>query len=152
MQADWEVEIDGSAPVIEASWPGFVDLQRSPQRAFGLSETADCPALAEALIRLSGPNSPVWTSKCDLWPHLEPDVFDLRELDAPPDHAAHVTGCYIDLLPRENQSWATPELAIAACQRICALLRFHPLLCSRLDLILRRALLAPDQMGLTHMG
>jgi hypothetical protein len=148
MEADWEVEIGGSAPVIEASWPGFVDLQQSPQRAFSLPETADCPALAEALIQLNADGSSVWTSKCDLWPHLEPDAFDPFELDAPPDHATHAVGCYIDLLPRENQLWATPELAIATCQRVCALLRVHPLPCARLDLILRRAIPAPDQQGL----
>jgi hypothetical protein len=148
MEADWEVEIGGNAPVIEASWPGFVDLRQSPQRAFSLPETADYPALAEALIRLNASNSPVWTSKCDLWPQLEADAFDPSELDAPPDHAAHAVGCYIDLLPRESQLWATPQLAVSACQRVCALLRANPLPCARLDLILRQANPAPDQQGL----
>lgn len=148
MEADWEVEIGGSAPVIEASWPGLVDLQHSPQRAFSLPETADCPALAEALIRLNAPHSPVWTSKCDFWPHLQADAFDPFELDARPDQAAHATGCYIDLLPREDQQWATHQLAVAVCQRVCALLRSNPLPCARLDLILRRAIPAPDHTGL----
>lgn len=148
MEADWEVEIGGGAPVIEASWPGFVDLQQSPQRAFDLSETADCPALAEALIHLNACGSSVWTSKCDLWLHLEPDAFDPSELEAQPGQAAHATGCYVDLLPREIQHWGTPELAVAACQRVCAFLRAHPLPCARLDLIVRRAVPAPDQTGL----
>jgi hypothetical protein len=148
MEADWEVEIGGGAPVIEAHWPGFVDLRSDPQRARQLTETADQPALAEALIRLNAPASPVWTSKCDIWPILEPDAFDPLELDAAPDHAAHALGSYIDLLPRKSPQCATTERALAACRRTCAVLHAYPLRACRLDLILRRALLAPDQMGL----
>ena len=33
MEADWEFEVGGDAPVIEARWPGFVDLRRNPERA-----------------------------------------------------------------------------------------------------------------------
>ena len=31
MEADWEVEVGGGAPVIEAFWPGFVDLRGGRQ-------------------------------------------------------------------------------------------------------------------------
>ena len=27
MEADWEFEVGGEAPVIEASWEGFIDLR-----------------------------------------------------------------------------------------------------------------------------
>ena len=30
MEADWELEIGGDAPVIEAHWTGFVDLRADP--------------------------------------------------------------------------------------------------------------------------
>jgi hypothetical protein len=30
MEADWEFEVGGDAPVIDALWPGFVDLRLSP--------------------------------------------------------------------------------------------------------------------------
>jgi hypothetical protein len=148
MEADWEVEIGGEAPVIEAHWPGFVDLQRDPQRAWQLPETAEFPALAEALMRLNAADAPVWTAKCDLWPRLEPDAFDSVELDAPSDCAASAMACYIDLLPRSDQQWAVPELAVADCRRVCGLLRAVPLRCCRLDLVLRRALVAPGSMSL----
>jgi hypothetical protein len=38
MEADWEFEVGGDAPVIEAPWPGFVDLRLHPERAWQLSE------------------------------------------------------------------------------------------------------------------
>lgn len=147
MEADWEVEIGGGAPVIEVHWPGFVDLRSNPQRACQMPETAELPALAEALIRLNAQASPVWTSKCDFWPLLEQSAFDRLELDAPPERAAHATGCYIDLLPCNNLQWDNTELVLTACRLICSALRAHPLRCCRLDLILRRALFAPEQLG-----
>ncbi|MDR3750240.1 MAG: hypothetical protein P4K94_02015 [Terracidiphilus sp.] len=148
MEADWEVEVGGDAPVIEAQWPGFVDLQFAPERAWNLPETTGFPALAEALARLNAAASPVWTAKCDVWTHLEADAFDPVELDADPGCAAHALGCYIDLLPRSGQQWALPALAVADCQRICGLLRVVPLRCCRLDLIIRQAFLTLDRMDL----
>jgi len=68
MEADWEVEIGGGAPIIDACWDGLVHLQTAPERAAELPEAADLPRLAEALVRLNAPRSPVWTSKCDVWP------------------------------------------------------------------------------------
>lgn len=148
MEADWEIEIGGNAPVIEAHWPGFVDLRDDPQRAHQLPEAAGLPALAESLIRLNAPASPVWTSKCDLWPLLEPDAVDPLEMDAVPGQSALALCCYIDLLPRDCLRWATSALALPVCRRICSELHAYPLRCCRLDLILRLAFLAPEQMGL----
>ncbi|MGA3263588.1 MAG: hypothetical protein ABSC47_06045 [Terracidiphilus sp.] len=148
MEADWEFEVGGDAPVIEAQWPGFADLRSSPERAWQLPEAAQLPALAEALARLNELASPVWTSKCDLWPRLEADAFDPDELDAPPGCAAHAMGCYIDLLPRSDQQWPQPAMAAAACKHVCSLLRAVPLRCCRADLVIRRAFITPELEGL----
>jgi hypothetical protein len=153
MEADWEFEVGGEAPVIEAAWPGFVDLRRYPERALELPEAAKLPVLGEALATLNAIDSPVWTSKCDLWPVVDIDEFDADELDAPPGCAAHVMGCYIDLLPRidrsrNNLQWETPEMAAATCKQVCGLLRAVPLRCCRVDLVVRRALLIPDELNL----
>ena len=153
MEADWEFEVGGEAPVIEAAWPGFVDLRRNPERAWELPEAAELLALAEALARLNAAASPVWTSKCDLWPVVDIAEFDADELDAPPECAAHAMGCYIDLLPRTDRSrndlqWCQPDEAAAACKQVCGLLHVVPLRCCRVDLVVRRAFLAPDEMGL----
>jgi len=148
MEADWEFEVGGNAPVIDALWPGFVDLRRDPERTWHLPETAQLPALAEALAKLNVAASPVWTSKCDFWPRLEADEFDAGELDAPPGCIAHAMGCYIDLLPGSSQQWAQPAIAEAVCKRVCTLLRAVPLGCSRADLVIRRAFITADRMDL----
>ena len=148
MEADWEFEVGGDAPVIEAHWAGFVDLQRTPEQAMQLPESVHLPALGVALARLNAANSPVWTSKCDFWPHLEADEFDADELDAPPGCTAHATGCFIDLMPKSDQQWTQPEMAEKACRRICGLLSAVPLRCCRVDLVIRRAIITPELMGL----
>jgi hypothetical protein len=147
MEADWEFEVGGDAPVIEAQWAGFSDLRISPERAWQLPETAQLPALAEILAKLNEASSPVWTSKCDVWPHLEPDEFAPDELDAP-SGCASAMGCYIDLLPRNDLQWAVPDKAAEDCKRVCSLLRAIPLRCCRVDLIIRRAYITPELMGL----
>jgi len=40
MEADWEVEVGGGSPVIEALWPGFVDLRLYPERIGEIQEAA----------------------------------------------------------------------------------------------------------------
>ena len=40
MEADWEFEVGGDAPVIEACWEGFIDLRKTPERARQLPEAA----------------------------------------------------------------------------------------------------------------
>ena len=67
MEADWEIEIGGGAPIIEAHWSGLVDLRVNPERARLLPEAQQLPALCHALVRLNAPASPVWTSKCDVF-------------------------------------------------------------------------------------
>ena len=149
MEADWEFEmgpdaVGNVAPVIEARWAGFVDLRRNPERARQLPEAGLLPGFAEALIKLNAAASPVWTSKCDVWPKLETGDFDPDELDAPPDSSAHAMGCYIDVLTRDGHQWRMPEMAADACKQVCALLRAVPLGCCRADLVIRSALVVQE--------
>jgi hypothetical protein len=150
MEADWEVEIGGDAPVLQAHWTGFLDLRLAPERARQLPEAAQFPALGDMLIRLNSPSSPVWTSKCDVW---HPDTFDPDELDAPPGERNCAIACYIDLLPRadpsSDQTWPDPPHAVAACKTLCARLRGVSLRRCRADLIVRGASI-PD--GLLDIG
>jgi hypothetical protein len=115
-----------------------------------LPEAADLPALPDALLKLNAAVSPVWTSKCDVWPVVDSAHFDAGELDAPPESATHAMGCYIDILPRSGQQWSTPDVA-AACKHICGILHAIPLRCCRVDLIIRRACTTPDvnNLGIT---
>ncbi|MGB8261768.1 MAG: hypothetical protein WCE75_15505 [Terracidiphilus sp.] len=148
MEADWEFEIGAGAPVIEACWearwPGYVDLRLAPERLREIPEAMALPALGRALSALNGPRAPLWTSKCDFWPQLDPGEFDPDEMDAPTGEAACAAGCYIDLLPRNDQTWPTSAMAEAACRRLCQALRAHPLRSCRVDLVLRRARMSAD--------
>ncbi len=141
MQADWEVEIGGDAPVIDACWPGLVDLQRFPSRVAELDEVQTLPALAGALLQLNAAASPVWTSKCDVWPVNGLDPF---ELDASAEAATHGTACYIDLLPRSDHRWTFHQMAVESCKALCTRLHAAPLCCCRVDLVVRRAVIAQE--------
>jgi len=151
MQADWEFEIGGDAPVIDASWNGFDDLREHPERARELPEACEFPALADVLRRLNTPDSPVWTSKCDFFSGLTAAEFDADELEASPGDALSAVGCYIDLLPANEEEWVDPRAAGAACERTCACLRSITLRGCRADFVIRRAIVKPERacLGIT---
>ncbi len=148
MEADWEFEIGADAPVIDALWEGFVDLRVAAERVRELPEPAQFPGLAAALVRLNSECSPVWTSKCDFWPSLEPEEFDADDLDAVAGCSAYAASCYIDLLPKIDCAWSLPRKAEAACKHLCGLFGPIPLRCCRVDLVIRRALIAADETDL----
>jgi hypothetical protein len=147
MEADWEIEVGGESPLIEAQWSGFVDLRLHPERASQLPEAAALPALAEALEVLNSATSPVWTSKCDVWSIADLAGIDPDELDAPPAFAAHAMAGYIDLLHRNQRKWDLPAAAAADCKHLCSLLHEIPLRCCRVDLVVRQAILNPASVA-----
>src|SRR5208283_5066953 len=126
MDADWEVEIGGGAQVIEALWPGFVDLRREPERIGEIQEAAAFAPLAGLLMALNGAGSPLWTAKCDLWePETERSV---------------ALACYIDFLPIEGQVFAHWQQAETFCREWVARLAPLPLAAGRMDLVVRQAM------------
>jgi hypothetical protein len=148
MEADWEFEVAADAPVIDAAWSGLVDLRQDPKRAAELPEVRALPELAEILRRLNDSASPVWTAKCDVW---DPGVVDADELDAARELAQHALACYIDLLPAGGQAWSEPEDAAAWCRGVCDRLHARPQRQCRVDLVVRRAVLAAndESLGIT---
>jgi hypothetical protein len=136
MEADWEVEIGPDAPIIEAFWPGFVDLTSTPERIREIEEASKFQALGKALIRLNRPDSPVWTAKCDLWTlqQCDPD-----EMDAVPAESATGLACYLDLLPREGLVFSGLPEAESWARMLIGRLRISSCRCCRTDLIIRQA-------------
>jgi hypothetical protein len=141
MEADWEFEVGNDAPVIEAYWPGFVDLRADPNRVAELTEARQLPGLADALVRLNATNSPLWTSKTDVF---DPGSIDADELDATSEEAQHIIACYVDLLMRNDQQWNLPFKAERFCRTLCVRLHEMQLRCCRVDLVIRRAHVRPD--------
>ena len=148
MEADWEIELGGGAPIIEACWSGFVDLRSNPENAFKLPEALLLPALAPVLVRLNSSESSLYTAKSDIWPITEIDPI---EFDARPASAMHGLAAYIDCLHRNPQFWSDPHNAIAWCKKFCAALKAVALRCCRIDLVIRNAITAPemDSIGIT---
>jgi hypothetical protein len=149
MQADWEFEVGGDAPVIDAVWSGLVDLRLHPEAVADLPEVQHFSGFASALRMLNAASSPVWTSKCDFWPALDPDEFSADELDAPPEMATHAAGCYIDILPVSDEISSNASLLERVCKRTCLALAAVVLQGCRVDLIVRRALI---REGSLHLG
>ncbi|MGA2653567.1 MAG: hypothetical protein ABSF28_23845 [Terracidiphilus sp.] len=148
MEADWEFEVGGDAPVIDARWVGFVDLQREPGAAWELPEVRELPALGMALERLNAGSSPVWTSKCDFYPVLQAEEFNADEMDAGGGSCVDGVGCYIDVLTKADGRWSEPRLVEAACRQVCSTLKRVTLRCCRVDLIVRRVGDVVDSAGL----
>lgn len=147
MEADWEFEIGSGAPVMEPRWAGFVDLRTAPYRVGEIVETRGLSGLAEALVRLNAEGSQFWTSKCDVF---RPEEIDADELGAQADETGHRIACYIDLLPRNDQSWRVPFKAERDCKEICTRLRSIPLRRCRVDLVIRRAVVEDvNEFGVT---
>jgi hypothetical protein len=136
MEADWEFEIGGDAPVIEADWTGFIDLRVHPERVAELIECRELPGLADVLVKLNAVNSPVWTSKTDVF---IPEYVDPDEMNASEDEVAYTLACYIDLVRRAGQHWDDPAKAEQACRELCAGLQRKQMKCCRIDIVLRRA-------------
>jgi hypothetical protein len=135
MEADWEIEIGGEAPIIDAYWSGLVDLRAAPAKVSKLAECGRLPGLADALIRLNSAGSPVWTSKTDVF---EADNVDPFEVDGVDCCDGSGVSCYIDLLPREER-WRNHSDAVRDCEQICDRLHAIELRGCRVDLIIRRA-------------
>jgi hypothetical protein len=134
MEADWEVEVGGGAPVVEARWTGFVDLRGNPERITEIAEAAAFPALGSLLLSLNKAESPVWTAKCDLW---EPELEALGgDTDAGVNAAL---ACYVDVLPRDGEVFTTLEQAEEFCRNWVGRLHGASALRGRVDLIVRQA-------------
>lgn len=147
MEADWEFEIGGDAPVIEAYWAGFVNLRDEPARVGEIAEAEMLPGLAAALQYLNQPGSPVWSCKSDVF---VPEQIDADEVAASGDEAKFAIACYIDLLRRSDQEWMVPLNAEEDCRKLCARMREIPLRRCRVDLVVRRALVGDaNELGVT---
>lgn len=138
MEADWSAEIGPDLPVIVVPWHGFVNLRKEVLDLRKISEAAGNPALADALHTLHLPGSPVFTSKCDLWPLGAADL-DPYELDAGQESARTGIACYIDILLRDPKLFAAFDLHEAWVRTAALSLRRVKQPLCRADWVLRPA-------------
>jgi hypothetical protein len=141
MEIDWEFEVGGGAPVIDARWPGFVDLHLEPERIGEISEAAKFPPLSALLLALNADDSSLWTSKCDFW---QSEV----SADSLPD--AVLLACYIDLLPLAGEVFHQPNEAENFCRALVACLEPVPIAYCAVELVIRSAVAgAREGFGVT---
>ena len=150
MEADWSVELTAADPVIAVPWeaPGesfrFVDLRENPQAIDEIEEARREPALHSALLALNSASSQIWTAKCGTWitgsqdkDQIDQiDQIDRWEMEAGPGEAEFGAGCYIDILLRDQGSFAVQERWIHV---LTGKLRGVELRCARIELVLRAA-------------
>lgn len=83
----------------------FIDLRGNPAAIESLDEPRRYPVLKRALTALNSTGSPVFTSKCDVFP-LAKEEIDPLELDASPECSSGLS-CYIDLSMRDCSTFAS---------------------------------------------
>lgn len=138
MEADWSVEVGPQLAVIDAGWPGFVDLRGGRDGFKQISEAARHKALREALAALNAPESPLFTVKCDVWT-LESGEIDPAEFDCAPEEAKAGMACYLDVLAREPGIFSAFARQEAWAQAVVVRLRECAIGGGRVDLVVRGA-------------
>jgi len=138
MEADWAVEVGPDLPSIDVPWEGFVDLRQNPSAANALAETAQHPALRDALIALNSAQSPVFTSKCDLWSLTRAEI-DPDEFNSAPENAREGIASYIDLLQLDSARLASFDFHEHWARSLTGHLKAVKQTNGRVDLVLRPA-------------
>jgi hypothetical protein len=139
MEADWAVEIGPDAPSMDVPWEGFVDLRDSrAEAAERVTEAGAHPALVGVLRRLNAEESPVFTSKCDVW-RVNGEEIDSDEFGARAENARFGFASYIDVVLREPGRFESFEFHELLVGRVTERLRGVELANGRVDLIVRAA-------------
>lgn len=138
MEADWAVEIGPDLPRIDASWSGWIDLRNHPHRIDELEEVAQHPALRRALAALNAANSPILTTKCDVWT-LSAAEIDADEFGSSREDAHSGFASYIDLVEYDAARFASFAVHEQRVREVAHRLRESPVRQSRVDLVLRAA-------------
>lgn len=138
MEADWAAEVGADLPVIDADWMGLVDLRSDPAQVAGIEEAARYPALRDALLTLNAAESPVRSTKCDVWT-LDAGEIDPLEFGCGLNAELVGVASYIDLVACDAAVFASFEQheawAVAAVQGM----RQAQIGPGRLDLVIRAA-------------
>lgn len=149
MEADWAVEVGGGAARIEADWAGLVNLRKDAALVDRIAEAGAHRPLRAALLEMNRADSPVFTSKCDVW-ELAAEAIDPREFECVPEEARAGLASYIDGIARGAEMFASFEAHEAWVRRVTLALRAAPMRRGRVDLVVRAARMnGADGFGVT---
>ena len=139
MEADWSVEIGADLPVIDAAWPGFVDVRHHPFQLAEIAEANAYPALRDALIELNDPFSQMFSVKSDVWA-MEPDEIDPYEFGCPSDEVQVGLASYIDIVLWDHLLFSAFPWHERWARAVVDVLHTRELTSGRVDLVVRPAL------------
>lgn len=146
MLTEWSAECAIDDPIMEVPWTSpdgalrWVDLRTDPNALDEITEADEHPSLLAALRALNASRSPVYTSKCDVWPMDADELSNLRdELLLEPDVAAAGITSYIDLVFADRATFASRHQSEQMLHRIDRLARELPHSLAKLELVLRPA-------------
>jgi hypothetical protein len=150
VEADWSAEIGEGLPVIDADWPGFVDLREDGLALAKIPEALAEPALHAALTKLNRPPPVVFTSKCDVW-NLAADEMDVDEFGCTSREACIVgMASWIDVIAQDPHMFGSFAGQEAWVRRTAERLRTSNAPCGRVDLVVRAAIAgAQNGFGIT---
>lgn len=153
MLTEWSAECAADDPLIEVPWSSpdgalsWIDLRTDPDAVDEITEADEHPSLLSALRALNASRSPVFTSKCDVWP-MDTDELEVMRADLllEEDVAADGLTSYIDLVFSDRATFASRHQAEQMMHRIDRIARDLPHSLAKLELVLRPSVIDIDSV------
>ena len=138
MLVDFSVELGRDDPALELPWTSddpairYLDLKIHPELLPEIPEAVAHPELAAFLSRISAPEFPLATAKCDAWATRE--ILPEEEIFG--GECKFVS--YVDLVFADRAARLAFEKHEELAQQLCKLLKHAPEIAASIEIVIRR--------------